>query len=76
MTTPIHDDECLYDYLGVSEATEIILEALEMDTVSSGGYVARSGNRHAFVSRLLAIRLRTDGASWQGDITRDPCAVA
>jgi len=76
MSRPIHDYDHLYDYLGVSAPTEIILEPIDMATVGSGSYVARSGNRRVYVGRLVAVQLRRDGACWRGDIVRDPCAVA
>jgi hypothetical protein len=76
MNMPIDDDDGLFDYLGVSEPIEITLENFGMTGLDGARYVARSGYRRALIGRLLAVRLRRDGACWRGDIARDPCAVA
>lgn len=64
----------VFERLDVVEAREISLE--ESPTMDRPVYIARSRSRRTLVDRPLAIRLRTDGAIWRGDITRDPCAVA
>jgi hypothetical protein len=39
-------------------------------------YIVVCRERSAYVDRVLAVELRGAGARWNGDIARDPCAVA
>jgi hypothetical protein len=39
-------------------------------------YLVRCGDRHAYVDRVLANKLREQGGRWLGDVATDPCAVA
>jgi hypothetical protein len=64
----------VYERLEVEDAREISLE--QGGVANRLFYVARSRSKRTFVDRPLAIRLRTDGAVWCGDVSRDPCAVA
>jgi len=72
---PVHDLESLLECLDVEEASEVCLDD-DMSLFGVDRYVARSHRKRIVVDRRLAVMLRADGAWWQGDVVRDPCAVA
>ncbi len=57
-------------------ASSVADVSLEIATLDQPFYRARCGERFAYVDRVLAVRLRERGATWLGDIAKDPCAVA
>ena len=64
----------VFERLDCADATQIILE--EGGQLGQTYYVARSPSKRTLVDRPLAERLRADGATWRGSISRDPCAVS
>lgn len=66
----------VYERLGVTRAEEIFLAEHLGAIIGCATYIARSQVMSAYVDRALAIRLRISGATWCGEIARDPCATA
>jgi hypothetical protein len=62
--------------LEVESPREISLEELTKVDPTRPMYRARGTSRWTYVDRSLAILLRERGATWNGDVSRDPCAVA
>ena len=68
--------QVVFEQLRVSAAREIYIDEVRISTAGTTRYVAMSPSGEAHIDRMLAIRLRSDGAIWCGEIARDPCAVA
>jgi len=75
MRQQVDDLDTLLETLDVEESSEICLDD-DMSLFGVDRYVARSHRKRIVVDRRLAVILRTAGAWWEGDVTRDPCAVA